>query len=233
MGSSEPYVILKKQYRNMQELIVSFYLLNHLKNIGSITYDDNESDVIEELLSNFVIRDLLTDNNNTNTHPEYFPGFRKHTNYSNHFPVNNNSITRVDLDTMTLLSKKLMDIMLNYSVVTSSKKLISFIGVGAGYLTSLCGKSGASGIFYGSITPYKTEYGNYIAKNEYEDWDDADKFILVYSCMNYKDLNTSVTEEMLREHIVKSLEVASCPLRSTLYARAAARNAEITLKTTH
>ena len=51
--------------------------------------------------------------------------------------------------------------------------------------------------------------------------------------MKYKDLNESDPEERLRENIVKSLKVASCPLRSTLYARAAARNAEITLKTTH
>jgi len=225
VGSSEHYVILKKQYRNMQELIVSFFLLKHLKKIGSITYDDHD---IKELLSNFVIHDLLTDDN-TKGHPEYFPGFRKLTNYSNHFPVNDDSITRVDSPTMTSLSNILMGIILNYSVVTSSKKLISFIGVGAGYLTSLSGKSGASGIFYGSITPYKTEYGDYIAKNEYEDCDDADKLILVYSCMTYKDLNSSVPVKTLQENMVNSLKVASCPLRSSLYARAAARNAEITL----
>jgi hypothetical protein len=231
--ASEPYVEYKQTYRNLQELIVSFFLLKHLKNIMSITYDGIETD-IEDEINTYVIRDLLTDK--TNSYPEYFPGFRKLTNYSRLFEVDSDenmidTTVEVTVAPMRELCKKIMDFILTYSVGTN-KRLISFIGVGAGYLTSLLGKSGASNIFYGSITPYKTEYGDYIAKKEYEDYDDDDKYYFVYTCMMYRGLGDDASKEMLQENMVKSLKVATCPLRSSLYARAAARNAEITLKST-
>ena len=223
---------LKKLYRNLQELIISYEILKILEEKNLIRFSKDSSEYVRDKIKDYLLATRKYLINGTPRKELYHSSQRKYQSEAVKDIKNESFSHIIDEKELKDLSSRIMELILNYQISGNKpKKVFSFIGVGAGYLSSLLGKSGASKIFFGAEFPYSELEGNRIAFSEFFG-NIQSHFPFLFQSLKEKlsngdeDIhNIKVTEK----DIYAALLNTNTPLRSYLYASAAKRKASIHL----